>query len=91
MKFKDKVRRFAIPVSTALMLAPCTISAFAAEGESGAAGIDLPAITSSAMTQIQSDMTVVIAASAAASITLVSITVGIAYLIKKAKGMKSVG
>lgn len=88
---KEKLKAVAIPVSTAVMMAPVTMSAFAAEVGSGESGIDLSTITTDAMTQIKSDMFIVITASTAAAIALVSVTVGISYLLKKAKGLKSVG
>lgn len=89
---KEKLRVAAIPVSTAIMMAPVTISAFASEvGAGDSVSIDLPTIANDAMTQIKSDMMVVIAASTAASVVLVSVTVGIAYMLKRAKGLKNVG
>lgn len=88
-RFKERIKCAALPLSTAIMMAPVTMSSLAAEGD--AAGIDLATITNDAMSQIKGDMTLVIAASAGAAIGLISITVGIAYLQKKAKGLKSVG
>lgn len=91
---KEKLRVAAIPVSTAIMMAPATISAFASEvgaGAGDAVSIDLQTIANDAMTQIKGDMMVVIAASTAASVVLVSVTVGIAYMLKRAKGLKNVG
>lgn len=88
-RFKERIKHAALPLSTAIMMAPVTMSAFAAEG--GAADIDLATITNNAMSQIKGDMTLIIAAAAGAAIGLISITVGIAYLQKKAKGLKNVG
>lgn len=87
---KEKLRMAAIPVSTAIMMAPVTMSAFAAEA-GVPADIDLAAITSDAMAQIKGDMMTVIAASTAASVVLVSVTVGVSYMLKQAKGLKRVG
>jgi hypothetical protein len=81
---KEKVKALALPVSTAIMTAPATICAFAAD-------VDLATITSDAMTQISGDLSMVIAAATAAAIGLVGITVGVSYLIKKAKALKDVG
>lgn len=88
-RFKERIKYAALPVSTAIMMAPVTMSAFAAEGD--AAGVDLASITADAMSQIKGDLTLVIAAAAGAAIGLISITVGVAYLQKKAKGLKDVG
>lgn len=82
---KERVRKVVAPVSTAAMLALPTMSAYAAEST----GIDLSAITTSAMNQITSDMKIVIAAFVAGAVGLVSISVGVSYLLKKAKALKS--
>lgn len=81
---KEKAKVLALPVSTAVMTGLSTISAFAADP-------DLASITTAAMDQIKGDMLVVITAATTVSVALVSITVGISYLLKKAKGLKSVG
>lgn len=87
-RITERIKYAALPLSTAIMMAPVTMNSFAAES---GAGIDLATITNDAMTQIKGDMTIVIAAAAGAAIGLISITVGVAYLQKKAKGLKSVG
>lgn len=81
---KEKVKALALPVSTAAMAVVPTISALAAD-------VDLATITTDAMTQIKGDMIIVITAATTVSVALVSITVGISYLLKKAKGLKNMG
>ena len=83
-KVMGKVRTLALPVSTAIMVGQSTICTLAAEAD-----IDLASITAEAMTQIKADLLTVISASAAVSVSLVGLTVGISYLIKKAKALKN--
>lgn len=87
-KIKERFKVAVLPLSTAVMMAPASMSAFASEATG--TEIDLATITADAMSKISGDMKIVIAAAAGASIALIGITVGISYLQKKAKGLKSV-
>lgn len=86
-KLLEKVRVAALPVTTAAMVAVPTFMSYAAE--SGAADVDLATITNEAMTSIKGDMMVVIVAAVGVSVSLIGITVGIAFLLKKLKGLKT--
>lgn len=85
------VKAVAIPASTAVMMAVPTICAFAAEGDpaSGVAGVDINAITTGAFSDLSSTMGVIIAAATGAAISLIGVTVGVKYLLKKIRGIVS--
>lgn len=84
MKVIEKVRACALPVVTGAMVAVPAISAYAADTE-----IDLATITTDAVNSLKGDMLIVIAATTGVAVALIGITVGVSYLLKKLKGLKT--
>lgn len=81
----EKVRSVSLPLVTTAMVAVPTMFAFAADE----VGVDLSTITTQAVNSLKTDMLVVITATTGVAVSLVGITVGISFLMKKLKGLKS--
>jgi hypothetical protein len=81
----EKVRSASLPLVTTAMVAVPTMFAFAADE----VGVDLSTITTQAVNSLKTDMLVVITATTGVAVSLVGITVGISFLMKKLKGLKS--
>lgn len=81
----EKARAVALPVVTTAMVAVPTFLSHASETPT----VDLSTIATEAMNSIKGDMLIVITAAVGVSVSLIGITVGIAFLFKKLKGLKS--
>ncbi|MEY8352120.1 hypothetical protein AALB39_02065 [Lachnospiraceae bacterium 54-53] len=88
MKVVEKVRACALPVVTGVMVAVPALSAYAA-GEGTGTEIDLATITTDAVNSLKGDMLIVIGATTGVAVALIGITVGVSYLLKKLKGLRS--
>lgn len=89
----DKAKIALIPVSTAAMVAVPTMYSWASDvsGLSDASDLDLAAITTQAIGEMKGSMTTVIIAVTGVAVSITVITVGVAFLLKKLKGLKSQG
>ena len=85
-KVLEKVRAAALPVVTTAMVAIPSMMAFAADES---AAVDLSTITNEAVNSLKGDMIIVIAATTGVAVSLIGITVGIAFLMKKLKGLRT--
>ena len=84
----EKARIALLPVSTAVMVAVPTLSAWAAESD---AAFDVQATATAAIDEVKTLMLFVIAAGAAAGVAVSVSTVGVDYVIKRIKTLKKAG
>lgn len=84
----EKARAAAFPVLTTAMVVVPTFLSHASDA-SAPSDVNLQTITTEALTSMKGDMLFVIAAAAGVSISLVGITVGLSFLFKQLKGLKS--
>lgn len=88
MKLLNKAKMAVVPLTTTAMVMIPSVCAFASESGSSDS-VDIRTITTETFGKLQGDMTFIVGVAAAAAIALIGITVGVAFLIKRAKGLKS--